>query len=108
MENRIKELRQKNNMSQIRLSIELEVSQETVSAYENGKYYPSFQTLYRMANIFHTSIDYLMGLTDTENIAESITSDEMKILQIFRNLKMSEQDLARAYLQGLSDASSNN
>ena len=55
MENRIKELRQRNNMSQIRLSIELEVSQETISAYENGKYYPSFQTLLRLSPLWPRS-----------------------------------------------------
>ena len=49
MENRIKELRKKYRMSQIHLSIELEVSQETVSAYEKGKYYPSFQTLLKLS-----------------------------------------------------------
>jgi dipeptidyl-peptidase-3 len=35
--NRIKELRKKRNITQIRLSIAAEVSQETISAYENGK-----------------------------------------------------------------------
>ena len=39
--NRIKKLRKEKNITQIRLSIELEVSQETISAYEKGKYYPS-------------------------------------------------------------------
>lgn len=33
--NRIKQLRQLHHMTQIRLSVELEVSQETISAY-NG------------------------------------------------------------------------
>ena len=42
MSNRIKQLREELRMTQVRLSIELEVSQETVSAYENQKHYPSF------------------------------------------------------------------
>ena len=41
MANRIKQLREEYNMTQVRLSIELEVSQETISAYESGKHYPS-------------------------------------------------------------------
>ena len=38
MKNRIRELRAEKNITQLRLSLELEVSQETVSAYENGKH----------------------------------------------------------------------
>ena len=76
MRNRIKELRQKNHMSQIRLSIVLEVSQETVSAYENGKYYPSFQTLLKLSDIFNSSIDYIMGLSDENTLTKSIRADE--------------------------------
>ena len=37
--NRIRELREEKKITQIRLSIELEVSQETISAYEMEKYY---------------------------------------------------------------------
>ena len=41
MSNRIRELREARSMSQVRLSIELEVSQETVSAYESEKHFPA-------------------------------------------------------------------
>lgn len=43
MKNRIRELRAEKNITQLRLSLELEVSQETVSAYENGKHLPSLK-----------------------------------------------------------------
>ena len=46
--NRIKELRESKGMTQVRLSIELEVSQETVSAYEKGKHYPSVEVLMKL------------------------------------------------------------
>ena len=105
MENRIKELRKKNHMSQIRLSIELEVSQETVSAYEKGKYFPSFQTLLKLSNIFHATIDYIMGITDVEKPLEIATNDEIKIIELFRSLNNKSKELSIAYLQGLYDSS---
>ena len=46
--NRIKELREEKKITQVRLSIELEVSQETISAYEKGKYSPSVKSLIRL------------------------------------------------------------
>ena len=58
MKNRIRELRAEKNITQLRLSLELEVSQETVSAYENGKHLPSLKSLIKMADIFHVSTDY--------------------------------------------------
>ena len=63
MEN-LKLIRQKLNITQIRLSIAAEVSQETISAYEAGKALPSAYTLMRMANFLNTSTDYLLDLTD--------------------------------------------
>ena len=51
MKNRIRELRTEKNITQLRLSLELEVSQETVSAYENGKHLPSLKSLIKMADI---------------------------------------------------------
>lgn len=60
--NKIRDLRIEKSMTQLRLSIELEVSQETVSTYEIGKHYPSARSLIRMAELFDASTDYILGL----------------------------------------------
>ncbi|MBQ6135307.1 MAG: helix-turn-helix transcriptional regulator [Bacilli bacterium] len=60
----LKLIRQKLNITQIRLSVAAEVSQETISAYEAGKALPSVYTLIKMANFLNTSTDYLLDLTD--------------------------------------------
>ena len=92
-------------MSQIRLSIELEVSQETISAYENGKYYPCFQSLLKMSEIFSASIDYIMGLTDVNSQTSTLKPDEEEIISLFRSLGAVEKKMAVAYLNGLHDFS---
>ena len=107
MKNRIREHRKKNHMSQIRLSIELEVSQETISAYENGKYYPCFQSLLKMSEIFSASVDYIMGLTDENILANNLNPEEAEIISIFRKLDMVEKRLAIAYINGLYDSAKN-
>lgn len=58
---RIKILREKRNITQVRLGTEIEVSQETISAYENGKVEPKLDNLIRMADFLNTSTDYLLG-----------------------------------------------
>ena len=39
--NRIRELREEKHITQVRLSTELGVAQETISAYEQGRHLPS-------------------------------------------------------------------
>lgn len=67
MANRIRELREEVHMTQIRLSTELEVSQETVSAYETGRHYPSFMALVRMSHIFTPALIILWAFQTCAN-----------------------------------------
>ena len=60
----LKLLRQKKNVTQVRLSVAIEVSQETISAYESGKALPSADTLIKMAEFLDTSVDYLLDRTN--------------------------------------------
>ena len=76
----LKELRQKKKITQIRLSIAAEVSQETISAYESGKALPSADTLIKLADFLDTSVDYLLDRTDNStplNLKRTNLSDEL-------------------------------
>ncbi len=61
---RLKEIRRKRNISQIRLALDLNMSQNTVSRYENERRQADYKTLILFANYFNVSIDYLLGRTD--------------------------------------------
>lgn len=83
----LKELRQKKKITQIRLSIAAEVSQETISAYESGKALPSADTLIKLADFLDTSVDYLLDRIDNStplNLKRTNSSDEL--VQIFNKL----------------------
>lgn len=103
MGNRIKQLREENNMTQVRLSIELEVSQETISAYESGKHYPSVAALLKLSKIFHASCDYILGLSDIRfpyKISD-LSKDEFQLLNKWNTLDSRKKELLLAYLEGL-------
>lgn len=104
-ENRIRELRQEKGITQIRLSIELEVTQETISAYENGKHLPSLPALIKLSDLFHTSMDYIMKRTDHRVHLENsnLRPDEVRLLTYFKMLGPVQKEKALSYLQGLSD-----
>ncbi len=61
---RLKELRRARNMTQLRLAMELNTNQNTISRYESGEREPGIAELIRIADYFNVSVDYLIGRTD--------------------------------------------
>ncbi len=57
-------LRKKAKLSQEELGEILKINKHSVSAYEKEKNQPSDEIKIRIANYFHVSVDYLLGLTD--------------------------------------------
>lgn len=103
--NRIKELREAKRMTQVRLSIELDVTQTTVSGYEIGKSYPSVDTLLKLSKIFNASCDYILGISDVKTIQSGgeYSEDEILLVSEYRSLSPTERKMVRAYIQGIND-----
>lgn len=51
-------------MSQLRLAMELNTSQNTISRYETGEREPGLAELIQIADYFQVSVDYLLERTD--------------------------------------------
>ena len=65
---RLKELRKSRNISQVRLAIELNISQNSISRYETGEREADYKTLIALADFFNVSVDYLLERTDNPEI----------------------------------------
>ena len=65
---RLKELRKKKNISQLRLATELNTTQNTISRYETGEREPGIDELIKIADYFNVSVDYLVGRTENPKI----------------------------------------
>ena len=63
----IKELREKNGLTQLQLSEKLGVSDKTVSKWENGKGYPDITLLEPIAEAFRVSVTELIAGTAVRN-----------------------------------------
>ena len=59
MNNRLRELREREGLSQGELALRLEVSRQTVNALETGKYDPSLPLAFRIARLFGQPIESL-------------------------------------------------
>ena len=65
---RLKELREARHLSQVRLAMELSMSQNSISRYENRDREDGYETLIAIADYFQVSLDYLLGRTDDPNM----------------------------------------
>lgn len=64
MYQRIKDLREDSDLSQAQIASHLHCSQQVYSNYELGQRDIPSAVLIQLAVFHHTSVDYLLGLTD--------------------------------------------
>ncbi len=56
----LKKIREEKNLNQQKVALDLNISREALSYYENGKREPSFELLKLMSKYFGVSIHYLI------------------------------------------------
>lgn len=56
----LKEIRKQRNLNQQKVAMDLNISREALSYYENGKREPSFALLVAMSKYYNVSIHYLI------------------------------------------------
>lgn len=64
MYNRIRDLRQDNDMNQTQVAKYLNMSQTGYSKYETGENDLPTSVLIKLAKLYNTSVDYLLGITN--------------------------------------------
>ena len=76
--NRIKELREKNNLTLRGLGKEINMSSSRISQYETGKREPKLETWNKLAEYFNVPTSYLMGLSDDDKtVIKKISSEDL-------------------------------
>lgn len=66
MKNRVKELREKEGLTQKKLGEKVNVSRQAINAIETGKYDPSLWLAYDIAQLFNTSIEEVFIFKESE------------------------------------------
>lgn len=61
---RLKDLREDNDLLQKQIAEELKIKRQVYGLYENGKRTIPIDLLIQLATFYHTSIDYIVGITD--------------------------------------------
>lgn len=64
---RLKDLREDHDLTQSQLAEIIHQSKSNISKYENGQVEPNIQTIIALADYFHVTTDYLLGVSDVKN-----------------------------------------
>ena len=65
---RLRELRKSRGISQLKLAMDLNMNQNSISRYERGEREADYSTLIKFADYFNVSLDYLLERTDNPDI----------------------------------------
>ncbi|NLK38546.1 MAG: helix-turn-helix transcriptional regulator [Epulopiscium sp.] len=63
--NRLRQLRNEAHLTQAQLAKELNYGYTAIANYESGRNQPSIEGLIKLSQVFHVSVDYLLGTTDS-------------------------------------------
>ncbi len=57
----LKKIRKEKNLNQLKVAMDLNISREALSHYENGKREPGLDMLRKLSRYFNVSIDFLIN-----------------------------------------------
>ncbi|MGI2329699.1 helix-turn-helix domain-containing protein [Planococcus sp. YIM B11945] len=84
---RIRKLRDKENLSREDFAKALGVTYDAMSKYETGKRRPDYETLQKIADYFNVSTDYLLGRDEKK---QSPRSDEEEFEKFLNDPRISK------------------
>lgn len=61
---RLRELCRQRHLSQLKVAMDLNMNQNSISRYETGEREADYATLIKFSDYFHVSVDYLLEHTD--------------------------------------------
>lgn len=86
---RLKSLREKRSLSQADVAARLEVTRSTISGYECNTITPSAEQLVKLAILYNSSLDYMMGIENRFHLYldDLSESQQQTILDVVDRLK---------------------
>lgn len=92
--NNIKELRKSKRMTQKDLAEVMNVSQQTIGAWETERAVPGADTLNDLADYFNVTTDYLLGRPEEKKEKDSNSVDlaDMDALLTYQGKQIPDQD----------------
>lgn len=97
---RLQQLRKREKLQQKELAAEVGVTANAISMMEKGRRETTFEKLVFLAEFFHVSTDYLLGVTDDPSRREAPPEEA---LVLYRSLKPEFQKYALEQMKQLAE-----
>ena len=102
MYNNLKKLREQRGFNMKEIAIELGIPYTTYVGYEKGEREPNSDVLVKIANYYNTSVDFILGVTTTQNIfsiPNIIPIPKMKNIPLLGTIACGEPILAEENIE---------
>ena len=98
----LKKIRVQHNLTQKEVAERINTNRVNYNRYELEKGEPDIKTLIKLADLYHISIDELVGRKQTNTIDKGLLSQtELDIIEIMRELKPNFLEKLEAYAAAL-------
>ena len=94
----LKDLRQRENLSQDAVARRLGIARTTYASYEQGRRQPSFEIEEKIANFYNVDINTLRGYPE-----QNLNEEEAFIINSYQRLNNNARERLLAYVRILSD-----
>lgn len=100
---RLKQLRQRNKLTQSELADILSLKPTAISNYESKRNEPSFEKLIALSKYFDVSCDYLLGISDAYLPVggEVLDKDIVEFFNMYQQLNEESVDLLKDFVHYL-------
>ena len=98
---KIRDFRLKLGLSQREVSEKLNIPQTTLFSYETDTNEPNIQTLIKLADFYHVSLDELVGRPTNIINKMVLTEREQSIIEKVLNMNDKQQELTEFYIDTL-------
>lgn len=101
MQNKLKELRKRNNITQEEISQQLNINLSTYKQYETNRTEPNITTLKKIADYYDVSLDFLCERPRPYDLPSSTTQNQKQAINIILQLNEINTIKAISYCDGL-------
>ncbi len=104
----LKKLRLSRGLSQASLGSMVGASQQTINRYENQETEPDIAMLIRLADVFDTSVDYIIGHSSINHkiepvYATDLNQEEIMVMESYRDLGGVQKETIKQTMKAFAD-----
>lgn len=97
---KLKDIRKQRNLTQKQVADYLQTSQQAYNYYENEKYEPSIDILIKLADLYNTSIDFIVGRNRVNDVGY-LNSTQIECVNMIKQLNETNLIKLMGYLSAM-------